>query len=177
MHLPGTAGPLGYLTTESTQRGSMALRCKTAGNPDRRRNAALEVMEWVRAILDTHDDAIISVTGHQCGAPECGDAETVILLMRADQPTVAIKISKSIETVTDADVCRSAAAASASRARDLHSLISKSVTGDAPLPNAPLQTPVTVLTGDRSSPATSLLPSLPSRRYSSCRRETWPLRG
>ncbi len=82
----------------------MALRYKTAGNPDRRRNVALEVTEWVRAFLDTHDDAVISVTGHQCGAPECGDAETVILLMRADQPTVAIKISKPIETVTDADV-------------------------------------------------------------------------
>ena len=82
----------------------MALRYKIAGNSNWRRNAVLEVVEWVRAILDTHDDAVVSVTGHQCGAPECGDAETVILLMRADQPTVAIKISKPIETVTDADV-------------------------------------------------------------------------
>jgi len=82
----------------------MALRYKTAGNSDRRRNVALEVTEWVRAVLGTNDDAVVSVTGHQCGAPECGDAETVILLMRADQPTAAIKISKSIETVTDADV-------------------------------------------------------------------------
>ena len=82
----------------------MALRYKTAENPGRGRNVGLEVTEWVRAVLDTHDNAVVSVTGLQCGAPECGNAETVILLMRANQPTTAIKISKSIETVTEADV-------------------------------------------------------------------------
>jgi hypothetical protein len=47
---------------------------------------------------------VISVTAPQCGDAECGGAETIILLMRPDEPTQAIKISKSLETVTQSDV-------------------------------------------------------------------------
>ncbi|MGA8613827.1 MAG: hypothetical protein WB760_19560 [Xanthobacteraceae bacterium] len=61
-------------------------------------------MEWVRAVLNPDDETVVSVNGHQCGDPECASAETVILLMQPNQATVAIKISKSIETVTEADI-------------------------------------------------------------------------
>jgi hypothetical protein len=85
----------------------MALRYRHAEDSEglrQRRNAALDVMEQVRAVLNPDEDTVVSVTGHQCGDPECGSAETVILLMQPDRPTVAIKIAKSIETVTEADV-------------------------------------------------------------------------
>ena len=39
-----------------------------------------------------------------CADPGCPDTETVILLMRAGQPTRALKIGKPIEAVTDADI-------------------------------------------------------------------------
>jgi len=85
----------------------MALRYRHAEDSERlgqRRNAALDVMEQVRAVLNPDEDTVVSVTGHQCGDPECGSAETVILLMQPDRPSVAIKIAKSIETVTEADI-------------------------------------------------------------------------
>ena len=85
----------------------MALRYRDAEDSDRprqRRNAALDVMEQVRAVLNPDEDTVVSITGHQCGDPECGCAETVILVLQSDQPTVAVKIAKSIETVTEADI-------------------------------------------------------------------------
>jgi hypothetical protein len=82
----------------------MALRYRAAKDLDRRRHAALEVTVWARAILDAREDAVVSVSGHQCGDRACSSAETVILLMRPDEPTQAIKIRKPLETVTRADV-------------------------------------------------------------------------
>ena len=85
----------------------MALRYRHAEDSERlgqRRNAALDVMEQVRAVLYPDKDTVVSVTGHQCGDPECGSTKTVILLMQPDRPSVAITIAKSIETVTEADI-------------------------------------------------------------------------
>jgi hypothetical protein len=55
-------------------------------------------MQWVRAMLKADKHTVISVTAPECGAAECGSAETIILLMRPDEPTQAIKISKSLKT-------------------------------------------------------------------------------
>jgi len=61
-------------------------------------------MQWVSAMLKADKHTVISVTAPECGDAECGSAETIILLMRPDEPTQAIKISKSLETVTQSDV-------------------------------------------------------------------------
>jgi hypothetical protein len=70
----------------------------------RRNGAALELMMDARAILALDDEAVVSVSEHACGDPDCGGAQTVILVMRPDRPTEAIKIGKPVETVTRADL-------------------------------------------------------------------------
>lgn len=70
----------------------------------RRSNAALEIIEWVHSALAPHKDLVISVTNHQCGDPECVSTATTILLMRPDQPTLAVKIAKAIDAIREHDV-------------------------------------------------------------------------
>jgi hypothetical protein len=64
-----------------------------------RKDAALDLMIRARGILNVDDDAVVSVSEHDCGDPECRGARTVILIMRPDQPTKAIKINKPLEAV------------------------------------------------------------------------------
>jgi hypothetical protein len=71
---------------------------------ERRRDAALDLMIRARGILSVEDDAVVSVSEHDCGDPVCRGARTVILIMRPNQPTKAIKINKPIEAVTAADL-------------------------------------------------------------------------
>jgi hypothetical protein len=71
---------------------------------ERRRGAALDLTVRARGILNVDDDAVVSVSEHDCGDPECGGARTVILIMRPDQPTKAIKINKPMAAVTAADL-------------------------------------------------------------------------
>jgi hypothetical protein len=71
---------------------------------ERGRNAALELMQQARAILNIDDDTVISVREHDCGDPGCGSARTVVLVLRPDRPTEAVKIDKSIERVTKSDL-------------------------------------------------------------------------
>jgi hypothetical protein len=70
----------------------------------RRKDAALDLMVRARGILNAAADAVESVSEHDCGDPECRGARTVILIMRPDQPTKAIKIDKPLEAVTAADL-------------------------------------------------------------------------
>jgi hypothetical protein len=64
--------------------------------------AALELVQWVGAILGADEDIVVSVTQHQCGDPDCGGSATTI----PAEPTTAIKIGKPLETVTQADVAK-----------------------------------------------------------------------
>ena len=65
----------------------------------------LQLMAQARVILRADDDGtVVSVTGHDCGDSECGRARTVILVMRPDQPTEAVKIDKPLDSVTAADL-------------------------------------------------------------------------
>jgi hypothetical protein len=84
----------------------MALRYRAAKDSDRGRDAALDVMLWARAILDADEDVVVSVSAHRCSDPQCGDPGTFVLLMRPGKPTEAVKLGKSIETVTRADVAK-----------------------------------------------------------------------
>jgi hypothetical protein len=70
----------------------------------RRKDAALELMTRARTILCVGDDAVVSVSEHACGEARCRGTRTVILVMRPDQPTEAIKIDKALEAVTQADL-------------------------------------------------------------------------
>jgi hypothetical protein len=71
----------------------------------RRKDAALELMVQARVILRADDDgAVVSVSEYDCGDPDCGRARTLVLVMRPDQPTEAVKINKPIEAVTPADL-------------------------------------------------------------------------
>jgi hypothetical protein len=46
----------------------------------------------------------VSISQIACTHPECGEAETVILLMRAGQKTQALKILKPLNQVVLADL-------------------------------------------------------------------------
>jgi hypothetical protein len=69
-----------------------------------RTDAVLELTLQVRAMLDIDDDAVVSISEHDCGDPECGGLQTVILVLRPDQPTTAVKIAKPSESVTRDDL-------------------------------------------------------------------------
>jgi hypothetical protein len=71
---------------------------------ERRRDAALDLTIRARGILNVNDDAVVSVSEHDCGEPTCRGVRTVILIMRPGQPTKAIKIDKPLEAVTAADL-------------------------------------------------------------------------
>ncbi len=82
----------------------MALRYRQEKSSERRTDNAGAVVLWVRTMLNADEDTVVSVAGNQCGDSDCRGVETIILLMRPGQPTRAIKISKSVETVTQSDV-------------------------------------------------------------------------
>jgi hypothetical protein len=81
----------------------MPLRYKPEKTSASRTDAGARVMQWVRVVGDD-DNNTISLSANACGHLTCSGEETVILFMRPDQPTVALKIAKSPETVTQADV-------------------------------------------------------------------------
>lgn len=82
----------------------MKLRYRTTQKTEPRNDAALAVMEWARAAIDLDDDTVVSVTSHQCGEADCAGAGTIILLMHPDQPTLAVKIMKSMDMIGESDV-------------------------------------------------------------------------
>jgi hypothetical protein len=80
------------------------LRFRNPMAANRRKDAALELMLQARAILDRDGDTVVSVSEHACGDAGCRGPQTIILVMRSDQPTESAKINKSIEAVTSADL-------------------------------------------------------------------------
>lgn len=68
------------------------------------RDAAREIAEKVRRLLDLDDAATVSVSEIACGDPACGGAETVILVMRAGRRTEAAKLMKPLSTVTEEEL-------------------------------------------------------------------------
>jgi hypothetical protein len=81
----------------------MALTFKRRGS-DGRSDAALELTLLARAILDAHDDTVISISEHDCGDPGCCGTRTAVLILRAGHPTKAIAIEKPIRSVTRVDL-------------------------------------------------------------------------
>jgi hypothetical protein len=58
----------------------------------------------VREILLLSEDDGVTVSEIACSHPECGDAETVVLIMRLGHRTEAVKVLKAMRLVTDEDL-------------------------------------------------------------------------
>jgi hypothetical protein len=71
--------------------------------PDLRAGATAKLVAHARTVIGADDDTAVSVSQHDCGDPACRSA-TIVLVMRAKQPTEAVKIDKPLEQVTQADV-------------------------------------------------------------------------
>lgn len=74
-------------------------RNKTAA-PD----ATRALSETIRTFLGLGEDDGLSVSEIACSHPECGDAETIVLIMRAGQKTEAVKIAKAARLVSQGDI-------------------------------------------------------------------------
>jgi hypothetical protein len=82
----------------------MALRYGNAKDLDQRKDAAIDLTQWARDILNAGGDTVVRVTRPHCSDLHCGGIGATILLMRPDRPTRMIEITKSLETVTKADL-------------------------------------------------------------------------
>ncbi len=82
----------------------MALRYKQEKSSEHRTDGSARVIRWARAVIGDDENTSVSLGGRECDHAACGGKATVILLMRPDEPTIGIKISKSVEAVTQADV-------------------------------------------------------------------------
>jgi hypothetical protein len=81
----------------------MVFRLRSRRLPERANQAALDLIMQAHTILDGDDDTVVSVSEHNCGEPACG-VQTVVLVMRPNQPTKAVKIKKPLDAVTGADL-------------------------------------------------------------------------
>ena len=72
----------------------------TAGWAD----AGTRVLSWVKAMVCDDGDSAVSLSANLCGHAACGGEETVILFMRRGERTIAFRIAKSVEAVTQMDV-------------------------------------------------------------------------
>jgi hypothetical protein len=82
----------------------MVLLLKRGKASGRRGDVARELTLQARALLSADDDTVVSVSEHDCGDPDCGEGRTVVLVLRPDRPTAAVKINKPIERVTGGDL-------------------------------------------------------------------------
>ena len=78
-------------------------------------DASRRLTNLVRDILALSEDDGVTVSEIACSHPECGDAETVVLVMRVGRRTEAVKVLKAMRLVTE-DELRKALAQSPSDA-------------------------------------------------------------
>lgn len=67
-------------------------------------DASRRLTQAVREILSLTEDDGVTVSEIACSHPECGDAETVVLVMRLGRRTEAFKVLKAMRLVTDEDL-------------------------------------------------------------------------
>jgi hypothetical protein len=75
-------------------------RGKAAGWAD----ASTRVLGWVKGMVGDDEGSAVSLSANLCGYAACGGEETVILFMRRGERTIAFRIAKSVEAVTQTDV-------------------------------------------------------------------------
>ncbi len=66
--------------------------------------AISSIKAWVLEYLDQAEDVALTVNEIDCNDPGCPGIETIILIMPANKKTVAYKIQKPIEDITQEDV-------------------------------------------------------------------------
>lgn len=93
----------------------MRLFLRRKGEREGIRDAARQLADRVRALLDLEEEATVSVSEIACGDPACGGAETVILVMRPGRRTEAAKILKPLASVADEDIAPALAPLAAPR--------------------------------------------------------------
>lgn len=64
-------------------------------------DASRRLTALVRDILELTEDDGVTVSEIACSHPECGDAETVVLVMRLGRRTEAVKVMKAMRLVTE----------------------------------------------------------------------------
>ena len=82
----------------------MALRYKKGIGARRGPDSGVKVIEWARALVGDDGNTGVGLSVNACSHMTCRGEETVILLMRRNEATIGIRISKSVEAVTEADV-------------------------------------------------------------------------
>lgn len=67
-------------------------------------DASRRLTALVRDILSLTDDDGVTVSEIACSHPQCGDAETIVLVMRLGRPTEAVKIAKAMRLVSEEEL-------------------------------------------------------------------------
>jgi hypothetical protein len=73
-----------------------------------RQDASRVLASLVRAVMHLPDDVLLTISEIDCGDPECGGAETVVLVMRPGLPTAAFKIRMPMLRVEEGDILAAA---------------------------------------------------------------------
>jgi hypothetical protein len=71
---------------------------------NRRRDAALQLKEHARTVINADDETVVSVSESDCGDPGCGGTRTIVLIMHPRRPTEAVKIEKPLEQITQTEL-------------------------------------------------------------------------
>lgn len=83
----------------------MALRYRHSRSAELRAQATARVMQWVLALVSEEEvTTAVSIGSSECGHAACGGNETVILLTRAGDEPTTVRIARSLETVTQAEI-------------------------------------------------------------------------
>jgi hypothetical protein len=82
----------------------MPLRYRHVRLPEARAEASVRVAHWAREHLGDDGGVSVGVSGSECGHAACGGNDTIMLLLRAGEPPVRVKIAKPIEMVTQTEV-------------------------------------------------------------------------
>ncbi len=79
------------------------------GQRDTEPDASSRIMTWCREILALDEDAAVSVAQIACGEPECGGAETVVMIMVPGRKTEAVRLKGAMAEVTRASLAEALA--------------------------------------------------------------------
>jgi hypothetical protein len=82
----------------------MPLRYKGSRRPDPRSEASIRVAQWVREYIGDDKGIAVGVSGSECGHAGCAGNDTIILLMRAGEQPVRVKIARPIEMVVQTEI-------------------------------------------------------------------------
>lgn len=66
--------------------------------------AGAKVLDWAKEPLCDDENSAVSLSTNVCDHAACGGEETIILFMRRGERTLAFRIAKPVDTVTQAEV-------------------------------------------------------------------------